>query len=64
MLKSDFKDADKMEQLLLSKLDSSTWLEIGMAFSFHGRLISRSISNCLSCQIKTICDCFINEEKV
>lgn len=59
-----FKDADKMEQLLLSKLDSSTWLEIGMAISFHGRLICRPIPNCMSCQINTICDYFINEGKV
>ena len=60
----DFKDADKMEQQLLSKLDSSTWSEIGMAISFHGRLICRPIPNCKSCQINTICDYFINEGKV
>ena len=60
----DFKDADKMEQQLLSKLDSSTWSEIGMAISFHGRLICRPIPNCKSCQINTICDYFINEGEV
>jgi endonuclease-3 len=60
----DFKDADKMEQQLLSRLDSSTWLEKGMAISFHGRLICRPIPNCMSCEINTICDYFINEGKV
>lgn len=60
----DFKDADKMEQQLLSKLDSSIWLEIGMAISFHGRLICRPIPNCMSCQINKICDYFMNEGKV
>lgn len=60
----NFKDAYKMEQELLSKLDSSIWLEIGMAISFHGRLICRPIPNCKACQINAICDYFINVGKV
>lgn len=56
-----FKDADKMEQQLLSKLDSSIWLEIGMAISFHGRLICRPIPNCRSCNVNTICDYYKNK---
>jgi endonuclease III len=61
---SDFRDADKMEQELLSKFVPSIWSEIGMAISFHGRLICRPIPNCNSCKMNTICDYFINQGKV
>lgn len=60
-LTPEYKDANKIEKILMEKLPYSMWNDIGMAFSFLGRTICRPTNpKCTICPIHKNCGYFKN----
>ena len=64
-LTSEFKDANKIEKVLMQQLPYSMWNDIGMAFSFLGRTICRPTNpKCTICPIHKDCAYFKNNSNL
>ncbi|WP_165396104.1 endonuclease III, partial [Flavobacterium sp. J27] len=62
-LTPEYKDANKIEKILMEKLPYSMWNDIGMAFSFLGREICKPKKpNCPICPINKQCQYFNNNK--
>ncbi|VXC03959.1 DNA lyase [Flavobacterium sp. 9AF] len=60
-LTPEYKDANKIEKILMKRLPYAMWNDIGMAFSFLGRTICRPTNpKCISCPIYKDCAYFKN----
>ena len=64
-LTPQYKDANKIEKILMKQLPYSMWNDIGMAFSFLGRTICRPTNpKCTICPIHTDCTYFKNNSNL
>lgn len=64
-LTPQYKDANKIEKILMEQLPYSMWNDIGMAFSFLGRTICRPTNpKCTICPIHKDCMYFKNSSNL
>ena len=64
-LTPQYKDANKIEKILMEKLPYSMWNDIGMALSFLGRTICRPANpKCTICPIHKDCTYFQNSSNL